>query len=57
MDESSVLDKVDDVAVGAEFAEMMSGLNAEPFEVGKGSVSIPKMVSADLLGKRKLTKV
>jgi hypothetical protein len=57
VDESSILDKVDDADAGAESAEMMSGFNGELVEVGKGSVLIPKMVPADLLGKRKLTKV
>jgi hypothetical protein len=36
---------------------MLSGVTADPHDFVKGSVLLPKMVPADLLGKRKLTKV
>jgi len=51
------LNKVDDVAARAELAEILSGLTVEPHEAGKGSVLMPKMVHAEFLDKRKLTKI
>lgn len=51
------MNKDDNVVAGAQSGEMLSRVTADPHDFVKGSVLLPKMVPADLLAKRKLTKV